>query len=183
LHFNLEIKLPTLNILTLSLALALSLALPPHPSMIHDLLTHSATYEKLHPDFPKAFAWLRAFDPSTPDGKYEIDGPGLTAGVQRYETKPDAEKKWEAHEVHGDIQVVFAGEEICGHTDVRALTVTEPYQAAKDVAKYAHPAGPTTRLHLRPGFFTVFLPQDGHQPGVQAGKPTTVLKVVIKFRA
>jgi YhcH/YjgK/YiaL family protein len=151
--------------------------------MIHDLLTHSATYEKLHPDFPKAFAWLRAFDPSTPDGKYEIDGPGLTAGVQRYETKPDAEKKWEAHEVHGDIQVVFAGEEICGHTDVRALTVTEPYQAAKDVAKYAHPAGPTSRLHLRPGFFTVFLPQDGHQPGVQAGKPTTVLKVVIKFRA
>ena len=151
--------------------------------MIHDLLAHASAYEKLHPDFPKAFAWLQSFDPATPDGKYEIAGPGLTAGVQRYETKPDADKKWEAHEVHGDIQVVFAGEEICGHTDVRTLTVTDPYQAAKDVAKYAHPTGPTTRLHLRPGFFTVFLPQDGHQPGVQAGKPTTVLKVVIKFRA
>lgn len=151
--------------------------------MIHDLLAHAAAYEPLHPDFPKAFAWLRAFDPTTPDGKYEIDGPRLTAGVQRYESKPDAEKKWEAHEVHGDIQVVFAGEETCGHAAVGDLTITEPYDATKDVAKYAHPTKPTTRLHLRPGFFTVFLPQDGHQPGVQVRGPSAVLKVVIKFRA
>jgi YhcH/YjgK/YiaL family protein len=150
--------------------------------MIHDLLANAGTYEQLHPDFPKAFAWLKAFDPSTPDGKYEIDSPSLTAGVQRYETKPDAEKKWEAHKIHGDIQVVFAGEEICGHTDVRTLTVTEPYNPAKDVAKYAHPSGPTTRLRLPPGSFTIFLPQDGHQPGVQVGQATSVLKVVIKFR-
>lgn len=150
--------------------------------MIHDLLAHASAYEKLHPDFPKAFAWLRSFDLATPDGKYEIDGPGLTAGVQRYETKPDAEKKWEAHEVYGDIQVVFAGEEICGHTDVRTLTVTEPYNPAKDVAKYAHPSAPTTRLHLQPGAFTVFHPQDGHQPGVAVQGSAPVLKVVIKFR-
>ncbi|GBL44074.1 hypothetical protein EMGBD4_15730 [Verrucomicrobiota bacterium] len=36
--------------------------------MIHDLLANAGTYEKLHPDFPKAFAWLKAFDPSTPMG-------------------------------------------------------------------------------------------------------------------
>ena len=151
--------------------------------MIHDNLAHSSAYEHLHPDFPKAFAWLKSFDATTPDGKYEIGGPDLTAGVQRYETKPDADKKWEAHEVCGDIQVVFAGEELCGHTDVRVLTVTEPYNAAKDVAKFAHPSQPTTRLHLKPGTFTVFYPQDGHQPGVAVGQPTQVLKVVIKFRA
>jgi len=150
--------------------------------MIHDNLSASAHYERLHPAFPKAFAWLKAFDPQTPDGKYEIAGPELTAGVQRYETKPDAEKKWEAHEVYGDIQVVFAGEETCGHTDVRSLQVTEPYKPEKDVAKYAHPTAPTTRLHLRPGTFTVFYPQDGHQPGVACGTPSQVLKVVIKFR-
>ncbi len=150
--------------------------------MIHDQLSHSARYAQLHPSFAKAFAWLQAFDPATPDGKYEIDGPDLTAGVQRYDTKPDADKKWEAHEVFGDIQVVFAGEESCGHTDVRALTVTEPYKPEKDVAKYAHPSSPTTRLHLRPGTFTVFFPQDGHQPGVQVGGPSAVLKVVVKFK-
>ena len=79
--------------------------------------------------------------------------------------------------------MVFAGEELCGHTDVRTLTVTEPYIATKDVAKYAHPSQPTTRLHLKPGTFTVFYPQDGHQPGVAVDQPTQVLKVVIKFRA
>ena len=102
--------------------------------------------------------------------------------MQRYTTKPDHEKKWEAHEVFGDIQVLFVGEEYCGHTDVRTLTVTEPYQPEKDVAKYAHPSFPTTRLHFRPGTFTVFYPQDGHQPGVMVGQPSEVLKVVIKFK-
>jgi biofilm protein TabA len=150
--------------------------------MIHDLLAHSAAYEGLHPDFPRAFAWLKAFDPATPDGRYEIAGPGLTAGVQRYETRPDGEKKWESHEVHGDIQVVFAGEEACGHADVRTLTITEPYDQTRDVAKYAAPSVPATRLHLRPGSFTIFHPQDGHQPGVTIARPTQVLKVVIKFR-
>lgn len=150
--------------------------------MIHDQLNHAALYAGVHPSFPQAFAWLQAFDPRTPDGKYEIAGPDLTAGVQRYTTKPDAEKKWEAHEVYGDIQVLFSGEEICGHTDVRKLTVTEPYKAEKDVAKYAHRAEATTRLHFRPGMFTVFYPQDGHQPGVMVDQPKEVLKVVIKFK-
>lgn len=150
--------------------------------MIQDQLVHSEQYDGLHPSFSQAFAWLKAFDPQTPDGKYEIAGPALTAGVQRYTTKPDSEKKWEAHEVFGDIQVLFAGEEICGHTDVRTLTVTEPYKPEKDVAKYAHPSQPTTRLHFRPGSFTVFYPQDGHQPGVMVDQPAEVLKVVIKFK-
>ena len=51
--------------------------------MIQDQLVQSAHYEGLHPSFPQAFAWLKAFDPQTPDGKYEIAGPALTAGVQR----------------------------------------------------------------------------------------------------
>jgi len=150
--------------------------------MIQDQLVHSEQYDGLHPSFSQAFAWLKAFDPQTPDGKYEIAGPALTAGVQRYTTKPDSEKKWEAHEVFGDIQVLFAGEEICGHTEVRTLTVTEPYKPEKDVAKFAHPSQPTTRLHFRPGSFTVLDPQERRQPGVMVDQPTEVLKVVIKFK-
>ena len=60
--------------------------------------------------------------------------------------------------------------------------MTEPYKPEKDVAKYAHPSHPTTRLHFRPGTFTVFYPQDGHQPGVMVDQPKEVLKVVIKFK-
>ncbi len=150
--------------------------------MIQDLLTHSQRIENLHPYFPQAFQWLKSFNVNTPDGKYEIVGQDCVAGVQRYQTKPTADKKWEAHQVFGDIQVVFAGEEYCGHHDVALLQTLEAYSAEKDVAKFLAPKQPSSLLHLYPSQFTIFYPSDAHQPGVQISKPCEVLKVVIKFR-
>lgn len=150
--------------------------------MILDLLSHSSAYESLHPLFPQAFAYLRDFDPATPDGKYELQGADLIANVQRYVTAPEAEKKWEAHERYGDIQVLIRGEERCGHADRRLLRTSQPYLTEKDVEKFEAPGFPATSLVLRPGLFTVFHPQDAHQPGVRLGEACEVLKVVIKFR-
>jgi len=150
--------------------------------MIVDQLSASTAYESLHPLFPKAFAYLRTFDPKTPDGKYELFGQDLVAIVQRYQTATSVDKLWEAHQVYGDIQVVYHGLEHCGHTDQRTLTVTKPYIAEKDVEKYAAPTTPTALLTLGRGNFAIFHPQDGHQPGVQIAGPTEILKVVIKFR-
>jgi len=150
--------------------------------MILDQLSASAAYESLHPLFPQAFAYLRAFDVHTADGKYELRGQDLVAIVQRYRTAPSADKMWEAHQVYGDIQVVYQGLEFCGHADQRTLVVTKPYVAEKDVEKYAAPTGPAALLTLGRGNFAVFHPQDGHQPGVQIDAPAEILKVVIKFR-
>jgi YhcH/YjgK/YiaL family protein len=150
--------------------------------MIVDQLSASAAYESLHPLFPQAFAYLRTFDPKTEDGKYELQGQDLVAIVQRYQTAASADKLWEAHQVYGDIQVVYQGLENCGHTDQTTLVVTKPYIAEKDVEKYAAPSSPTALLTLGRGNFAIFHPQDGHQPGVQIGAPAEILKVVIKFR-
>ena len=150
--------------------------------MILDQLSASAAYESLHPLFPQAFAYLRAFDSKTEDGKYELQGQDLVAIVQRYQTAPSADKLWEAHQVYGDIQVVYQGLENCGHADQTILVVTKPYIAEKDVEKYAAPSSPTALLTLGHGNFAIFHPQDGHQPGVQIGAPGEILKVVIKFR-
>ncbi|MEI7652168.1 MAG: YhcH/YjgK/YiaL family protein [Verrucomicrobiota bacterium] len=150
--------------------------------MILDQLSAADAYESLHPFFPKAFAYLRAFDPKTADGKYELIGQELVAIVQRYQTAAAADKLWEAHQVYGDIQVVYQGLEYCGHADQRSLTVTKPYITEKDVEKYAAPSTPTALLTLGRGNFAIFHPQDGHQPGVQIGSPADILKVVIKFR-
>jgi YhcH/YjgK/YiaL family protein len=150
--------------------------------MILDQLSASAAYESLHPLFPQAFAYLRSFDVSTADGKYELQGQDLVAIVQRYQTAPSADKMWEAHQIYGDIQVVYLGLELCGHTDQATLVVTKPYIAEKDVEKYAAPTAPSARLTLGRGNFAIFHPQDGHQPGVQLGAPAEILKVVIKFR-
>lgn len=152
------------------------------PNMIQDLLIHSHRIENTHPYFPQAFQWLKSFNPNTPDGKYEIVGQDCVAGVQRYQTKPTAEKKWEAHQVFGDIQVIFAGEEYCGHHDVALLQTLEPYSVEKDVAKFVAPTTASTLLHLYPSQFTIFYPSDAHQPGVQISKSCEVLKVVIKFK-
>ncbi len=150
--------------------------------MILDQLSRSAAYESLHPLFPQAFSYLRAFDVNTADGKYELQGQDLVAIVQRYRTAPSADKMWEAHQVYGDIQVVHEGLELCGHADQRSLVVTKPYDAEKDVEKYAAPTSPSALLTLGRGNFAVFHPQDGHQPGVQIDAPAGILKVVIKFR-
>jgi YhcH/YjgK/YiaL family protein len=150
--------------------------------MILDQLSASAAYESLHPLFPQAFAYLRAFDAHTADGKYELQGQDLVAIVQRYQTAPSADKMWEAHQVYGDIQVVYQGLELCGHTDQKTLVVTKPYIPEKDVEKYAAPTAPSALLTLGRGNFAIFHPQDGHQPGVQLGAPAEILKVVIKFR-
>ena len=150
--------------------------------MILDQLSASAAYESLHPLFPQAFAYLRSFDVKTEDGKVELQGQDLVAIVQRYQTAPSAEKLWEAHQIYGDIQVVYQGLENCGHADQKTLVVTMPYIAEKDVEKYAAPSSPTALLTLGRGNFAIFHPQDGHQPGVQIGAPAEILKVVIKFR-
>ena len=150
--------------------------------MIIDQLSAATVYESLHPLFPTAFAYLRSFDPHTADGKYELHGTDLVAIVQRYQTAPSTDKLWEAHQIYGDIQVVYEGLEFCGHADQRTLTATKPYLAERDVEKYAAPTSPTALLTLGHGNFAIFYPHDGHQPGVQIGAPSEILKVVIKFR-
>lgn len=151
--------------------------------MILDSLENWQAHADAHPLLPKAFAWLRSIDASIPDGKYPIDGEALVGGVNRYRTAPYADKQWEAHRLYGDIQVVLAGEELCGHGPLTGLAVTRPYQPDKDVEKYVPPTQPVRMIHLKPGLFAVFLPDDAHQPGVQVDAgPCEVIKVVVKFR-
>lgn len=150
--------------------------------MILDLLAHAHLYEEFHPSFPKAFAWLQSFDPAMADGKYEIDGPGVVAIVQRYETAPCDSKKWETHRVHGDIQVIYEGAEFIGYARRDELTVKTPYIPEKDAEFYELPSAPSSKLLLQAGSFAVFLPHDAHQPGVMIDQPASILKVVVKFR-
>jgi YhcH/YjgK/YiaL family protein len=150
--------------------------------MILDTLANEASYEGLHPSFARAFAWLSTFDPATPDGRYEIGGPSLVAIVQRYVTAPSDEKKWETHRLHGDIQYVVSGREWIGIAPRESLAVKTPYNPEKDAEFYEAPSGSSTKLLMEAASFAIFLPQDGHQPGVMVEGPEDLCKVVIKFR-
>jgi YhcH/YjgK/YiaL family protein len=150
--------------------------------MVLDSLDNGARYRSLHPSLARAFEWLEAYDPITPDGRYEIGGPNLIAIVQRYETAPDALKKWETHRLHGDVQFMVSGSELVGYAQREVLSIRTPYNAEKDAEFYEPPVGAVSRFNLHAGSFAIFLPEDAHQPGVMDGNPGEVHKVVIKFR-
>ena len=149
--------------------------------MIFDLLAHQALYRSLHPGFAPGFDWLLRFDPSTPDGRIDLAGDAVFALVQTFTTAPVAEKKFESHLRHIDIQCVIRGTELMQVAPREALTVTEPYQTARDIAFYASPQI-CTDVVCPPGCFALFYPHDGHKPCCISGSAQTVQKVVIKVR-
>lgn len=151
--------------------------------MILDTLGNASTYEKLHSSFSRAFAWLASYDPTTPDGRYVIGDDSLIAIVQRYDTAPAESKKWETHRVHGDIQYLVEGAERIGYAERDTLAVKTPYNPEKDAEFYQAPTDSSTLLELNAGSFAIFLPRDGHQPGVMIDQPAPIHKVVIKFCA
>jgi biofilm protein TabA len=129
----------------------------------------------------EAMRWLRAFDPTTEDGRCPVRGEEVFALVQTYETGPATEKRFESHRAHLDVQYVAEGEERILHAPVRLLAVAEAYDAERDVAFYEDPKYASSIL-MRPGDFAVLLPGDGHKPGCMAGGRHRVRKVVVKVR-
>jgi YhcH/YjgK/YiaL family protein len=99
--------------------------------------------------------------------------------VQQYQTKPLAEGKWESHRKYIDVQYVEEGVERIGWTPVAGLTVTEPYDEAKDIAFYQ---GDGDFVTVPAGSFVILFPDDAHMPGIAVDKPSPVKKVVVKVR-
>jgi YhcH/YjgK/YiaL family protein len=148
--------------------------------MITDTLANAALYHGVHPRLAAAFDYLRSFDPATADGKHPVDGDRVYAQVQSYATRPAAEKKWESHRRYADIQYIVAGRERIGYAHVAQLAGATDYNDAKDVTNYAGASGEASALHLEAGQWAIFLPDDGHQPGVAVSGSEDVRKVVMK---
>ncbi len=115
-----------------------------------------------------------------PDGKVEIDGDRVFAIIQRYQTLETDAPKFEYHRKYIDVQYLVSGEEIIGWTPSDRITVTEPYNAEKDIAFGTAPAGTWTPVHLQAGQAAVLWPEDGHAPRLAAGKASAVMKIVVK---
>jgi YhcH/YjgK/YiaL family protein len=109
-------------------------------------------------------------------GKVEIDGDRVFALIQEYNTKPRAQGFWEAHRQYLDVQYVVKGLEHMGYANLEQLTAS-PYDAAKDFVPLE---GAGSFVLLPAGMFTIFMPQDGHMPGIAVNEPQPVKKVVVK---
>lgn len=148
--------------------------------MIFTLSEHADRYAELHPLLGEAFAALRSFDLTTPDGKIELRGDDLFLNVERYTTQPAEDRRFESHRAYLDVQTIFTGRESIYVEPIERLDVTEPFDAERDVAFYTGPH--ETRLDLQPGDFAILFPEDGHKPVCECGGPSEVLKVVAKVR-
>lgn len=149
--------------------------------MILDSLGQSSRYLSLHPGFFEAFVWLKRSAAGSAPGKHQVT-EGVIAIVDDYRTAPAGEKKWEAHRLHLDLQVVISGTELVGWMPASDLKVRIPYNPQKDAEFYEPPVRPATSFRLHPGLFAIFFPEDGHQPGVIDGDSREVRKVVFKLR-
>ncbi|HEX8904550.1 MAG TPA: YhcH/YjgK/YiaL family protein [Longimicrobiaceae bacterium] len=149
--------------------------------MILTTLDQSDRYAAVAPGIDAGLAWLRAFDPQTPDGRHVIDGARVFALVSSYETGPATEKRFETHRLYLDVQYVAAGSERILHAPAHLLEVETPYDPSADIVYYAEPKVSSSLL-MRTGDVAIFLPADAHKPGCMAGGRDAVRKVVVKVR-
>lgn len=111
-----------------------------------------------------------------------VAGSEIFAAVSEYETKPEADCRFETHVKYADIQIVLGGSEEIGVAPAESLVAATEYDAVRDVRFY-QPAIPPVRLTMQSGTFAVFFPQDAHLPQMAPqGKAAAVKKMVIKIR-
>lgn len=149
--------------------------------MILTTLAEADACAVLGPGIAEGLAWLRAFDPETPDGRIGIAGDDVFALVSSYQTGPATEKRFETHRTYLDLQYVARGTERILHTPTAGLDVEVPYDDAKDIVFYAEPKVSSSLL-MREGDLAFFYPGDAHKPGCMAGGSHAVKKVVVKVR-
>lgn len=133
----------------------------------------------------KALELLKTVDVlALPNGKTPLDGENIFASVNTYETEPREDRRPEKHFQYIDIQILGAGRETIGYTDVEnAGDLTEDRRETNDVVFYG-----TTRkenfVKLEKGDFAIFFPWEVHRPNCWFGEgPETVKKIVVKVRA
>ena len=145
--------------------------------MILDTLENYQLYNAINDRIAKGFDFLRTTDlDSLPSGKHDIEGDTIFALVQEYQTKPLNECKLESHKKYIDIQYVIRGEEMMGVTTQNNQKIIEVNEE-KDYTFYE---GTTSLVLVSKGMFTIFFPDDLHQPCVQTESAAEVKKVVIK---
>jgi biofilm protein TabA len=144
---------------------------------ILDRLENCGKYAGLHPNFEKAFAFLRRTDLAQLElTKRLIDGDRVYCALSRSQGRTRAQAPLEAHRRYIDIQYVISGEEEMGYKPIaQCRQEKEAYHSEKDVAFFNDP--PNRWLVVPPGSFIIFFPQDAHAPLVGSG---VIHKAVVK---
>lgn len=148
--------------------------------MILDRLENAEKYFNMHPDFEKAFTFLRQNNlAELPDDRYDIDGDRVFCMMSKAQGRSRAEAKLEAHRKYIDIQYVLAGSDDMGWKPTSECKLVEtPYNAENDIVFFNDT--PDSWTQVPAGSFVIFFPEDAHAPLVS---DTEIHKAVVKIAA
>lgn len=147
--------------------------------MIFDSLQRSDSYRALHPRLGRAFDYVAATDLAALEpGRHDIEGDDLYVNVIECDLKQPADAKLEVHDHYIDLQVVVSGTERFGWSERADLRrPLGDFDEERDIRFFDDV--PQTYYTLKPGQFSIFLPDDAHAPMVGEGR---VKKLIVKIR-
>ncbi len=101
------------------------------------------------------------------NGRIVLEPDVIWANVETPQLRLASQAQLEVHRRFIDIHIPVSAPETIGYTPLhRLVTLTEPYDAQRDIAFYAqHPTG---YFELSPGEFAVMTPCDAHAPLIGA---------------
>jgi YhcH/YjgK/YiaL family protein len=146
--------------------------------MVWDSIENAHLYYNLSPGIETALKFLESTDfGNAEEGRIDIDGDNIYALIQKYNTKPEEEGKWETHRKYIDVQFVARGSESICVVNVNYLDVVQEYSPEKDVEFYD---GDGDFIQMNEDEFVILFSHDAHMPGIEVEESEEVLKVVIK---
>ena len=150
--------------------------------MIVAKLEQIAQQAALSPRLHKGLEFLQQLDPQGLEpGTIEVEGREVYAMVQSYTSRPVTDSpRFEAHRKYLDIQYLVSGTEAMGWAPLEQLEVNMPYNAEKDVMLGTVPAAARTLVPFTAGYAILLYPSDAHGPGLAAGEPEPIVKIVVK---
>jgi YhcH/YjgK/YiaL family protein len=151
--------------------------------MLYGHIEERETYRHLvqHPVWKQAFEWVATNAPKRPSfGIHPIIGESMYANVMEYETVQRTGARYESHRKYIDLQYTITGSELIEWSLARTLKPDGGYEEAKDLQFYL-PSDSRSVVHMQPGHFGIFFPQDAHMPKLSDGKEGSVYKLVVKI--
>lgn len=147
--------------------------------MIVSNLQNTERIESLHPLFKKLFDYVKSHDILNMEcGRIDIDGDNLYINNVNPTCIPAEKQVLEVHRDYIDVQILLEGKETIGWKALEdAKEETKAYDKEGDCALYSDK--PTAWLHLEPGQFAIFFPEDAHAPVIGEGK---IRKMIAKVK-
>lgn len=147
--------------------------------MIIDTLQQASRYFALNPRLEQAFLSLRELDLMKMEpGRYPIQGEEIFLNLTETSLKAKEQAQLEVHDSYLDVQLLLAGSESFGWRDRASLTMPcDSFDTERDIQFFEDE--PQLYYTLRPGQFTILLPDDAHAPLIGQG---VVRKAILKVR-